>query len=321
MSDLSPAKELARERIHGLWMATTTPFRADGTIDDDALAAQTEHLISGLGVDGIYCGGMMGEFWSLSMAERRHVHERVADVTAGRIPLMAHTGHESIRETIDLTLHSKEIGIEFAIAINPFFPPKLGDEEILRWFTAIDAEAGSQPMFLFNTMFSGYSLSVDLIDRLADIDSICGIKTPRPKDQFLEILGRVGERIVVTDAGEEEWLEYHLDHGVQALMSTPALAMFQTASRRPIVEYTELAKSGDLDAAWQLHATLAEHRRIFHKYLRTPWLERGVTPIAHLKAWFELMGWPQGPVRAPLVELTEAERGEIRTDLESLGLI
>ena len=60
------AKALAREKVKGLWIAIPTPFTADGRhVDEDALAASVEHYVDGLQVDGIFCGGVMGEFWAL----------------------------------------------------------------------------------------------------------------------------------------------------------------------------------------------------------------------------------------------------------------
>jgi dihydrodipicolinate synthase/N-acetylneuraminate lyase len=54
--------------------------------------------------------------------------------------------------------------------------------------------------------------------------------------------------------------------------------------------------------------------------MRDPWLKRKVIPIAELKAWSEVLGLAGGPVRAPLLELTAAQREELRCDLERVGL-
>jgi 4-hydroxy-tetrahydrodipicolinate synthase len=128
---------------------------------------------------------------------------------------------------------------------------------------------------------------------------------------------------VVCDASEDDWLELHLDHGFQALMSTPALAMFQTPSDRRVHRYTELADSGRVEEAWQVHATLEPHRKAFQKWMRDPWLLNmaGAVPDAELKAWLGLMGLPQGPVRLPLLPLSEPRLEDLTSDLEALGLL
>jgi 4-hydroxy-tetrahydrodipicolinate synthase len=126
---------------------------------------------------------------------------------------------------------------------------------------------------------------------------------------------------VVADANEREWLDLHTHHGFQALMSTPALALYQTPGNLPIADYTRLADAGDTDAARALSDTLTPHRAAFEKWMRRPWLDGSVIPIAHLKAWLALLGLPQGPVRAPLRALTRDERLELARDLEALALI
>jgi 4-hydroxy-tetrahydrodipicolinate synthase len=319
---MSRAKELAFQRVSGLWIAIPTPFTETGALDESALRRSVDYYISGIGVDGIFCGGVMGEFWSMTMDERLRVHELVADAANGRVPLMAHTSHHVFEHCVELGNHAEEIGMDFAIVMNPYYPPHPSDDIVRAWYRAL-ARSTSIPTFLFNTSYSGYTLSPSLISELADIDLICGIKNPKPRDHFLEVLELCGDRIVVCDAAEGDWLEYHLDHGVRALMSTPALAMFQTPANRPIAEYTALAQAGKIEEAWKIHAALAEHRKAFQRWMVDSWLKNksGAVPIAQLKAWLTLMGLPQGPVRLPLIPLTDVEMSELSADLERLGLV
>lgn len=107
----------------------------------------------------------------------------------------------------------------------------------------------------------------------------------------------------------------------ESLMSTPALALFQAPGNRPVADYTALADAGDVDGAWELQRSLAQHRRAFWRWMREPWLQRSVVPIAYLKAWLGLMGLPQGPVRPPLVPLTREEEYQLRQELEALELV
>jgi 4-hydroxy-tetrahydrodipicolinate synthase len=125
----------------------------------------------------------------------------------------------------------------------------------------------------------------------------------------------------VTDASERDWLELHTEHNFQSLMSTPALALYQTAGSTPVADYTRLADAGDLEAARQLSARLDPARDAFDRWMRSPWTERGTIPIAQLKEWLALVGLPQGPVRPPLVALDDAERDELRRHIDALGLL
>jgi 4-hydroxy-tetrahydrodipicolinate synthase len=315
------AKALAREKVKGLWIAIPTPFTPDGRhVDEDALAASVEHYITGLLVDGIFCGGVMGEFWALSLDERKRVHELVVRQAGGRAPVMAHVGHHVFSDMVELCGHAIDCGADFGIAMNPYYPPNPPPESVRAWYEAL-AAASPLPMFLFNTTYAGYSLSPELIAELADLENVCGIKNPQGMEHLLRVQALAGDRIVVTDASERDWLELHVEHGFQALMSTPALALYQRPGDLPVFKYTRLASAGDLDGAQEISARLGPARDAFDRWMREPWLGRRAIPIAQLKAWLALLGVPHGPVRPPLVPLARGEESALRRDLEAVGLI
>jgi 4-hydroxy-tetrahydrodipicolinate synthase len=322
MTSLSPAKETAFEKVRGLWIAIPTPFSPTGAIDEGMLRKSVDYYIEGLGVDGIFCGGVMGEFWSMTVEERARCHELVVSATSGRVPVMAHIGHHVYSEAAQLSRHAEEIGADFVIAMNPYFPIKPSDDIVRSWYRSLTTES-AVPFFLFNTAYSGYALSPALIEELSDLETVCGIKNPKPGQHLLEVQERVGDRLVVCDANESDWLGLHLDHGFRSLMSTPALAMYQTPDHRPILDYTRMADSGDVDGAWALHGTLEGERDAFERWMRDQWLARGegAIPIAELKAWLGLMGLPQGPVRLPLIPLSESRMDALRAELDELALL
>ncbi|HEX5979580.1 MAG TPA: dihydrodipicolinate synthase family protein [Thermoleophilaceae bacterium] len=316
----SPAKGLAREKVKGLWIAIPTPFTSDGRhVDEDTLAASVEHYVTGLLVDGIFCGGVMGEFWALSLDERKRVHELVVRQAGGRVPVMAHVGHHAFSDMVELCGHAIDCGADFGIVMNPYYPPRPPPESVRAWYEAL-AAASPLPMFLFNTTYSGYSLSPELIAELADLENVGGIKNPQGMEHLLRVQALAGDRIVVTDASERHWLDLHVEHGFQALMSTPALALYQRPGELPVFEYTRLAAAGDRDGAQEISDRLGPARDAFDRWMREPWLERRVIPIAQLKAWLALLGVPQGPVRPPLVPLAREDELALRRDVEALGI-
>lgn len=291
---------------------------SEGQIDENHLLASVDYYIDGLGVEGIYCGGAMGEFWALTLDERRRVHELVAKQTVGRIPLIAHTGHHVLADVIELSAHAKDVGIDFVIVMNPYYPPSPPDELVRHWYHNI-CEVTSAPLFLFTTRYMGYKISPELVNELADLENVRGIKNPRNQKHLLEVQRLPGDRIVVTDTTEADWLELHLNHGFQSLMSTLSLALFQTQEDRPILEYTARGEAGDVDEAWEIQHSLAKHREVYARWARRP-SDGGIILMAYLKAWLDIMGLPLGHVRPPLLPLTPEEIKGLRADLEKLSL-
>jgi 4-hydroxy-tetrahydrodipicolinate synthase len=315
----SAAKEAARESFHGLWAAMTTPFTAGGDLDDAALGADVARLSDVLGVDGVFCTGVMGEFWALTRAERERAIAVVVEASRGRFPVLAHTGAHSARETIELTRHAAEVGADFAVVINPYFPAA-SENGLLGWFTEV-LSAVDLGVWLFDTNYSGVTLPLNVIDRLADVENVCGIKVGHDHSRYLKILRLVGDRILVCEPNETLWLENMRDHGQTVFMSSAAPYLYQSASWQPMREYTRLALDGNLDKAADVAATLDPVRRLAAKWLHGRWARDRVNPVPAIKVWAGLLGMSGGVVRPPLIPLDEAERAELARDLEQARLL
>src|SRR5215471_5472990 len=212
------AKQAARERFTGLWAAITTPFGVAGTLDEAALRRDLDRLTGDLRIDGIFCGGVMSEFWALSGAERRRLVEVVVECCRGKCPVLAHTGHHSAAETIELTRHAARAGADFAVVINPYYPPA-ADDGLHQWFAHVCAGV-DLGVWLFDTSYSGVTLSTELIGRLAEIDNVVGIKVGRDHARYLDLLARFGDVMLVCSPHEETWLENMTCHGQRVYMSS-----------------------------------------------------------------------------------------------------
>jgi 4-hydroxy-tetrahydrodipicolinate synthase len=313
----SEAKRAARERFNGLWAAVTTPFAADGTLDEAALRRDLDRLTGDLQIDGIFCGGVMGEFWALSGAERRRLVEVVVECCRGRCPVLAHTGHHSAAETVELTRHAEQAGADFAVVINPYYPPASADG-LLAWYTRVCADAGLG-VWLFDTSYSGVELPADLIARLAAIENVVGIKVGRPHARYLELLARFGDQILVCSPHEETWLENMRDHGQRVYMSSAMPYLYQKPAWQPMREYTTLALRGETAKAAEVAASLDPVRAVAATWLRGR--QRQIDNITSIKAWAGLAGMSGGAVRPPLVPHTRAELDQLAADLATVGLL
>ena len=313
------AKEASRSQIRGLWAAITTPFTPDGEVDEAGLRRNMRHFTDVLHLDGIFCTGNMGEFWALTDGERRRSVEIVVEEARGKCKVIAHTAHHSARQTVELSLHAQEVGADFVILINPYLPP-MSEQGVFDWFDHVSNHVDIG-IWMFDSSYAGYGLSPELTARIAGLTNVCGIKIGRPIEHYAEVHRLTQGSIVLSHPSEGLWLQLMRDYGQQVHNSSGTPFAYQTAAWQPLREYTDLGLAGRFDEAERRSADLAPLRQLWHKWQVKPWEERRVLPNAYLKYWSELLGLAGGPVREPLQQLTEAERTELRADLERVGLL
>jgi 4-hydroxy-tetrahydrodipicolinate synthase len=315
----SDAKRAARKAFTGIWAAVTTPFGPDGRVNHKGLEADIDFLTGTLGVGGIFCAGAMGEFWALTTAERTGVIRTVVEASQGRCPVLAHTGHHSARDTIELSNHAREAGADFAVVMNPYYPA--GTEEgLYAWFRQV-LEAVGIGVWLFDTSYAGTSLPLELINRLADVDNVCGIKVGHDHARYLETLAKVGDRILVCEPNEAKWLENIREHGQRVYMSSASPYLYQTASCQPMNDYTNYALAGDYGTAEEIFRSLDPVRELAGKWTQGQWIRERVIPVAPIKAWSGLLGMAGGEVRPPFSGLSDQQLKALARDLKSVGLI
>lgn len=293
--DRYEAKEAAREKVRGVWAAIITPFTENGDVDVQGLHDNVVSSVEDFGVSGVFCAGAQGEFWSLTLDERKLVVETVVEAARGRCGVMAHTGHHSVRETIALTLHAQEVGADFAATFTPYYP-LTQEPGLLAWFTEL-TDNTDIPLWLIDTGLAGPWMSLDLIDELANIPNVCGIKVHRNETTYEELFNRVGDRILISDPSESRWLDL-IRFGQQAFMSSPTPLLLQPGGTKPMVRYTEAAQAGRWDEAREIAATMQPLREVYAEQIRRD-KEIGRPPTSWVKIWSGRIGLASGPLRAP----------------------
>jgi len=312
------AKDYARETLRGIWTSLPYHFTQDDVLDEAAIRRNVDIVVSDLKVDGHYSDGNVAEFWSMPLAERMRAQEVMLEATDGRVPLMAGTHHQSAAEALALTRHAQEIGCDFAILLTPYVGGR-NDDGVLEYFRYI-ADRVDIGLVLFNSPGATYPISPRLACELAKIPNVCGLKQADTNPETtLRLQDSVGEQIMISVADETVWFHNMTQLGHRWLLTyTPH--MYQVAGSLPIRDYTGLVIAGDVKAAAALSASLTPLRMANAKWILEPW-RLGRMPIAAMKTWMELIGMEGGPVRPPVVPISEEDRDEIRADLEQVGLL
>jgi 4-hydroxy-tetrahydrodipicolinate synthase len=110
-------------RLKGSIPPLITPFR-DGQVDFEAYAAMIEFQIAE-GSHGILVNGTTSEPASLTVDERNRIVDIAMDAAAGRVPVVAATGSQSLAETEALTDHAVRAGVDALLIVTPYYskPP------------------------------------------------------------------------------------------------------------------------------------------------------------------------------------------------------
>ena len=151
-----------------------TPFHEDLSIDYVAAAAQVERLIA-LGVGGILFLGSIGEFFSLSLAERREFLRFAIRQTAGRVRVMVGTGDTVFAHTLELMKDARAWGADAAVLVSPYYIG--GDQDCVYEYYAAVEKTGNLPIILYNFPDrTGVLIAPETVERLSRLPGIVGIK-------------------------------------------------------------------------------------------------------------------------------------------------
>jgi 4-hydroxy-tetrahydrodipicolinate synthase len=161
--------------LKGIFTPAITIFDHNGRLD----LAGNEKAINRLveqGVNGILFLGSIGEFFTLTLAEKQALINLAVRTVAKRASVLIGTGGTLVSEVIELTQYAQKAGADYAVAISPYYF-KLDEESLYRYYAGI-ATAVNLPLLLYNFPDrTAVDLSPRLVLRLArEFSNIVGIK-------------------------------------------------------------------------------------------------------------------------------------------------
>ena len=308
------AKEYSRQHFRGIWAAATTPFNDDLSIDESGFRRNLTHWSEDLGIDGVFVGGKQGEFFSLSIAERKRLFDIAVDQSKGRFGTIMSCSDQNMDVVIDLAKHAQAIGADYIIVHAPVLHfLKAHDDTLFEYYKYI-GEQVDIGIALWSHEDSGYLMSPELCARIAELPSVVAIKYSVPREMYATLTRMAGQKILISTASEDEWLDNILELGWQLYLCSNPPYLMQTKLDRRMRVYTDLAFRGEAKEARAIRDSLQPVRDAIK---RTRPKEK---PPAHVKYWQELLGQAGGPVRRPMLPLTETEKAGVRSALERSGL-
>lgn len=193
--------------------AMVTPFSKDGNVDYELLKKLIDHLLS-TGTDGILVSGTTGEGPTLTEEEKIELIEKTVEYVAGRVPVVAGTGSNNTKATIEYTNKVAKIdGVDAALVVVPYYnkPDQAG---MIAHFTAV-ADNVNLPIVMYNIPGrTGVTMEVKTIAELSKHQNIIGIKdctgivnmaeiVANTPDDFLAFTGEDADALAARNVGAQ----------------------------------------------------------------------------------------------------------------------
>jgi 4-hydroxy-tetrahydrodipicolinate synthase len=307
------AKAYARANLKGIWAAALTPFQPDGALDEEGFRRNLRHWVDDLGIDGVFVSGKQGEFFSMSLAERKRTFDIAVDEIGGKRTILS-CSDQSLDTVIELARYAQAIGSDYIVVHAPvlhFLTRQ--DETLLAYYRAV-SEAVDIGIALWSHPDSGYLMSPELCARVADLPNVVAIKYSVPREMYARLTRLAGDKLIVSTASEEEWLDNIIELNWQLYLCSSPPYLYQTTTDRRMRDYTDLAFNREHARAKAVRDSLTPVREAFKRSRPAEKFH------AHSKFWQELLGQTGGAVRRPLLALTDAEKDATRRAFESSGL-
>ena len=293
---------MARIKLNGMGVALITPFRADKSIDFDALGRLLDYQLEN-NVDYIVVLGTTGETPTLSLSEQSQVKRFVAERVAGRVPLVLGCGGNNTQAIVERLTSEDFSDYSALLSVTPYYN-KPSQEGLYAHYMEV-AKASPLPVILYNVPGrTGVNLAPATALRLAqDSPNIIAIK---------EASGNIAQMNQIIMHKPDNFDVISGDDGVTfPLITLGAIGVISVIGNAFPKEFGAMVRdalAGRYDRA----------RAVHHRFTDLFSLLTVDGNPAGVKCVLSLMGMIENELRLPLVPTRGATRESIRELLGSL---
>src|SRR3954452_11643620 len=284
---------MAMRPYEGLLTAMITPFRADGSVDEEGAVAIGRHLLNN-GSHGLVVAGTTGEAATMSDEEHLGLIELIVRELGDDGVIVGGKGSNDTRHAVHLTEKAVEAGVHAVLFVTTYYnkPNRRG---ILAHFREVAKAAGGTPTILYNIPGrTATNMPPDLLAELAQIDGIDACKQANSEE--LQLID--GMAVL---AGNDDIYAKCLNIGGTGGICVASHVVGPEMRRM----YDEPEARAEIDASLQdIYAAM--------------FITASPGPV---KAALQMLGHDVGPLRLPLVECDETERAHIHSVLAQHGLL
>ena len=246
---------MTAQQIGGIIPPLVTPFRQDGSVDEQAHRAEVRYMVETAKVHGVAVCGSTGEGHTLTTEETRRIVGWTVEEVRGRVPVIAGIIADSTQAVVERAKAIADLGVA-ALQVTPvhyLFRPD--DESMARYFEAIARQSGL-PVIIYNVVPWSYLLPPLLARILREVDGVIGVKQSASDMKALaelllliEEAGIAGRVRILSAVDALLYPSFRLGaHG--------AIAAILTAAPQWCVALWDAVKAGDEESALRLHKNL-----------------------------------------------------------------
>jgi len=288
----------------GVGTALITPFKNDFEVDYDAFGKVVDFQLSE-GIDALVVCGTTGESSTMTDKEKLEAIEFVVNRVNGRVPVIAGTGSNNTRHSIELAKEACKIGADAILVVTPYYN-KTSQNGLVKSYFAI-ADSSTKPLILYNVPSrTGLNIEPQTYLKLSEHENIAAIK---------EANGNIS-KIVETAALVHGKLDIYSgnDDQIVPMMAIGAIGVISVLSNvvpRKTVEICKRFFEGDIQGSAKLQLELLPLINA---------LFSDVNPIP-VKEAMARMGYGSNYLRLPLTNMDTQKREVLFNLLSKEGLI
>ena len=294
-----------KRKLSGVFAPVVTPFHSDELALDD-LRSNLRKL-NETNLAGYLALGSNGEFRSMSDKEQIRVLEVFAEEKGNKV-VLAGTGCESTRQTIEKSKLALEMGFDYVSILTPSYFAKQIDGATLQCYYERIADSIDIPVLLYNApgFTGGMEIPLQIVLELSRHANIVGMKDSSPAGpaKLLACLDPTEDFNVLAGSANFFYPSLHLGAAGGVLSLANALP-------GPCCDIYRLFTQGKYDNAKELSFRLAR----LNQAISGPW------GVAGVKAAMDITGFKGGQPRHPLQGLTDEVRERVRQRIINEGFI
>lgn len=287
----------------GSGVAIITPFNENG-IDYEKLRELLEWHIKE-STDAIIICGTTGEATTMTEQEKKDAIKFTVDVVNKRIPVIAGTGGNNTKTSIEMSLYAENVGVDGLLVITPYYN-KTNAEGLIMHFKAIN-DAVKTPIILYNVPSrTNMNITPQTLLKLTELNNVVAIKEASgDMSQVAKMKALCGDKIDIYSGNDDQIIP------VLSLGGIGVISVVANIIPKTVHDMCESYLNGDCFKATKLQLDYLE-------LMNDLFIETNPIPV---KTAMNVMGMNVGELRLPLYKMNDKNKETLVNTLKKYNLV